>query len=127
MLATRHPTRGVDAVPACFVIHASRVAVPIDRIKPKESSDLQRTRNLTLDPRAALLCDHWDSDQWSRLWWVRVSLELVRATVEERSALESLLADKYRQYRDRPFTGLLVFRTTEMIGWSARPRNPPAG
>jgi len=126
VLATRHPTRGVDAVPVCFVADASRMAVPIDRIKAKASSDLQRTRNLAQDPRAALLCDHWDSDEWSRLWWVRVSLELVGSTAEERSVLESLLRGKYHQYRDHSFAGLLVFRTTAMIGWSARPGYPPA-
>jgi len=116
----------VDAVPVCFVVEASRVAVPIDRVKAKTSLDLQRTRNLTEDPRAALLCDHWDSVEWSRLWWVRVSLELVGVTAEERSVLESLLRGKYRQYRDRTFAGLLVFRTTAMIGWSARSGHPPA-
>ncbi len=126
VLATRHPTRGVDAVPVCFVADGLRVAVPIDRVKAKTTSDLQRTRNLTQDPRAALLCDHWDSTDWSRLWWVRVSLERVGGTAEERSALESLLRGKYRQYRDRSFADLLVFRTTEVTGWSARPgRDPP--
>jgi len=123
VLATRHPTRGVDAVPVCFVADASGLAVPIDRVKAKASPDLQRTRNLARDPRAVLLCDHWEAADWSRLWWVRVSLELVTATAEERSVLESELRAKYRQYQGRPFAGLLVFRTTEMIGWSARPEH----
>jgi Pyridoxamine 5'-phosphate oxidase len=126
VLATRHETRGVDAVPVCFVADASRVAVPIDRIKAKTSPDLQRTRNLDQDPRAALLCDHWDSIEWSRLWWVRVSLELVGCTAAERSVLESLLRGKYRQYRDHSFAGLLVFRTTAMTGWTARSGHLPA-
>jgi hypothetical protein len=126
VLATRHPTRGVDAVPVCFVADPLRVAVPIDRIKAKASSDLQRTRNLAEDPRAALLCDHWDGVEWSRLWWVRASLELVASTAEERSVLEALLRGKYRQYQDHTFADLLVFRTTALIGWSARP-GPPDG
>ena len=60
MLATRHPDRGVDAVPVCFVVDRTRVAVPVDLVKPKSSPSLQRNRNLDDDPRAVLLCDHWD-------------------------------------------------------------------
>ena len=74
VLATLHPTRGVDTVPAAFVIDGDLVAIPIDRIKPKASTDLQRSRNLDADDRASLLCEHWDPLDWSRLWWVRISL-----------------------------------------------------
>ena len=121
VLATSHATRGVDAVPVCFAVDDARLAVPVDRVKPKASVDLQRSRNLDRDPRAALLCDHWDPTDWSRLWWVRVSLERVTGTAVERSTLESWLRLKYRQYQSHPFAGLLVFRITGIIGWSARP------
>jgi hypothetical protein len=119
VLATSHDTRGVDAVPACFAVDGSHLAVPVDRVKPKDSVDLQRTRNLDRDPRAALLCDHWDPTDWSRLWWVRASLERVIGSSEMRSSLESLLRIKYPQYQGRPFATLLVFRIDEVIGWSA--------
>jgi PPOX class probable F420-dependent enzyme len=120
VLATSHPTRGVDAVPVCFAVEGSRLAVPVDRVKPKASVDLQRIRNLDQDPRAALLCDHWDLTDWSRLWWVRASIQRVASGSEEQSSLESLLRNKYRQYVDHPFATLLVFRIDEVIGWSAR-------
>ncbi len=118
VLGTVHGRRGVDAVPACFAVVGPAVAVPVDGVKPKSSPRLQRVRNLDADPRAVLLCDHWDAGDWTRLWWVRASL--VRATLDGavQEQLEVRLAEKYRQYRDHPFTDLLTFTITELTGWS---------
>jgi hypothetical protein len=121
VLATRHATRGADAVPVCFAVEGTLLGVPIDGVKPKASVELQRTRNLDAEPRATLLCDHWDADDWSRLWWVRASLVRVDGAPVERSTLESSLRLKYRQYHDHGFPGLLVFRIGEVTGWTARP------
>ena len=118
VLATRHPDRGVDAVPVCFVVDGTRVAVPVDLVKPKSSPVLQRNRNLDVDPRGVLLCDHWDSDDWSRLWWVRASVTRIAPTEAEQRGLGSMLALKYRQYEHRPWTDLTVFEVAEMAGWS---------
>ena len=76
VLSTLHPTRGVDSVPVCFVVDGDLVAIPIDTVKPKRSTRLGRLRNLEADPRATLLVEHWDFDDWSALWWVRASLVL---------------------------------------------------
>ncbi|HUD17458.1 MAG TPA: hypothetical protein VMQ59_09350, partial [Acidimicrobiales bacterium] len=105
----------------CFAVDGELVAVPIDRVKPKASVQLQRSRNLDRDPRAVLLCDHWVAADWSRLWWVRVTLERIAGSPEERSSLEALLRRKYRQYAGQSFADVLVFRITEMTGWSAGP------
>jgi hypothetical protein len=121
VLATSHAVRGVDAVPVCFAVDSDLVAVPIDRLKPKASVQLQRSRNLDRDPRAVLLCDRWDGVDWSRLWWVRVTLERIAGSPEEQSSLEVLLRRKYRQYADHSFAEVLVFRITEVTGWSAGP------
>jgi hypothetical protein len=118
MLATVHPRRGVDAIPACFVIQGDLLAVPIDTVKEKASTDLQRVKNLDADPRACLVCDHWDAQDWSRLWWVRAGLERVDAGAESRSMLEEGLRHKYRQYEGAAFAGLLTFEITEVTGWS---------
>ena len=125
VLATLHQGRGVDAVPVCFVVDGMQVAVPTDLIKPKSSTVLQRQRNLDADPRAVLLCDHWDPLDWSRLWWVRTSVTRIVTDAERRRELGSLLAAKYRQYRHQPFADLLVFTITELSGWSAA-ADPPA-
>ena len=75
ILCTVHAERGVDAVPVAYVVDEDGyVGVPVDRVKPKASLRLQRERNLEADPRATLLVEHWDRDDWSRLWWVRAEL-----------------------------------------------------
>ena len=127
VLATLHPDRGVDTVPVCFVVDGDRVAVPLDAVKPKGPSVLQRVRNLEADPRASLLCDHWDPGDWSGLWWVRASLVHTGAGADEQGRLGARLARKYPQYRGQPFTGLLVFGITDLTGWSASPDRTPPG
>ena len=68
VMCTVHPESGPDPVPAVYAVSDDGyVGVPIDRIKPKASSRLQREDNFQADPRCALLVEHWDSDDWSRL------------------------------------------------------------
>jgi PPOX class probable F420-dependent enzyme len=119
VLCTVHPARGVDAVPVVFAVDDDLVGVPVDRVKPKSSSRLQRERNLDADPRATLLVEHWDREDWARLWWVRAELRAVPdappARVEDLSAR---LASRYPQYRDLPFTRVLVLRIVGITGWA---------
>ena len=68
-----------------------------------------------------LLCDHWDAADWSRLWWVRASLERVEIGAAAQDHLASLLSGKYPQYGDRPFAALLTFRVVGLTGWSGEP------
>jgi len=116
VLCTVHARRGVDAVPVVYAVDGDFVGVPIDRVKPKASTRLQRERNLEADPRAALLVEHWDRDDWSRLWWVRAEL---RFHDGPEAALAALLARRYPQYRDQPFSRVLVLRIVGVSGWSA--------
>jgi Pyridoxamine 5'-phosphate oxidase len=119
VLATLHPTRGVDTVPVAFVIDGDLVAIPIDEVKPKASADLQRSRNLDADPRASLLCEHWDPVDWSRLWWVRISLRRVDEPAAILAGLETGLRRRYSQYESAPFAAILTFRIVDLTGWSA--------
>ncbi len=118
ILCTVHAQRGVDAVPVVYAVDEDLVGVPVDQVKPKTSSRLQRERNLEADPRAALLVDHWDRDDWSRLWWVRAELRFESAAGKE-TAFAARLAERYAQYRDRPFTRVLVLRIVGVSGWAA--------
>lgn len=119
VLATLHATRGADLVPACFAIEAGWVAVPVDSVKPKGSTALGRIRNLERDPRATLLVEQWDPDDWSRLWWVRLLLVREDAPPELRDPLEAGLRRRYRQYATARFVELLTFRIDHVGGWSA--------
>ncbi len=121
VLGTVHAERGVDAVPVCFALHGTVLAVPVDTVKPKTSINLQRSRNLGADRRAVLLCDRWDPADWSRLWWVRVWMVGQELGGSIRADLEGLLSEKYPQYRSRPFAELLTFRVSALDGWSGAP------
>ena len=46
VFATLHPTRGPDPQPVVYAVHDGHVGVPIDQVKPKKSSRLQREDNL---------------------------------------------------------------------------------
>jgi len=121
VLCTAHAERGVDAVPIVYVMDEDGyVGVPVDLVKPKASLRLQRERNLEADPRATLLVEHWDRDDWSRLWWVRAELHWQGDGASEREeTLAALLAGRFPQYADQPFARVLVLRVVGVTGWAA--------
>ena len=119
VLATLHRSRGADLVPACFVIVGEWLAVPVDSVKPKGSTALGRIRNLERDPRATLLVERWDAGDWSKLWWVKVSLLRREADAATSAALERGLRARYPQYATAPFVALLTFQIEEVVGWAA--------
>lgn len=127
ILCTVHPVRGADPVPVVYVVDEDAfVGVPVDLVKPKTSTRLQRERNLEADPRATLLVEHWDREDWSRLWWVRAELQWEATPSPEReAALAAMLARRYPQYRDEPFARVLVLRVVGLTGWSARGDDSP--
>ncbi len=121
VLCTVHAERGADAVPVVYAVDdEGYIGVPVDRVKPKASDRLQRERNLEADPRATLLVEHWDPADWSRLWWVRAELRWQPdAGTDREEAMAGLLAERYQQYRDRPFARVLVLRVIGVTGWAA--------
>lgn len=121
VLTTLHPERGPDPQPVVYAVSDDgHVGVPIDTVKPKASSRLRREDNLEADPRGALLVEHWDAADWTRLWWVRADLRHVadppRALTDE---LADRLARTVPQYADKPFHRVLVCRIVAVTGWSA--------
>ena len=120
VLTTLHTERGVDAVPVVYAFDGDLVGIPVDRVKPKAAGRLRREDNLAADPRATLLVEQWDHDDWSRLWWVRASLRAVETpAAPDVEALADRLAERFVQYRDRPFDRLVVLRVVSLTGWSA--------
>jgi len=73
------------------------------------------------DPRGALLVEHWDTDDWSRLWWVRADLEHVEdpPTPSLTDDLAARLAGTVPQYVDQPFHRVLACRIINVTGWAA--------
>ena len=121
VLSTVHPQNGPHALPVVFAVDdTNRIVIPIDRVKPKAEGRLQRELNLEADPRAALLVDGWDPDDWTRLWWVRADLRY-EATVgpDAWGDLAARLEARYPQYRGQPFARLLVLTIDGFTGWAA--------
>lgn len=121
VLCTLHPERGVDAVPVVYALDDEDfLGIPVDRVKPKTTTRLRRADNLDLDPRAALLVERWDREDWSRLWWVRAQLRYVREpSADLVDGLGARLESRYPQYAGRPFAGMLVLQVVGLTGWAA--------
>jgi len=118
-LGTVHPERGVDLVPVVFACVDGTIAIPIDIVKDKSTVQLQRSKNLENDPRATLLVERWDRDDWSQLWWVRVEMRSIASSAETRQGLATRLVEVFEQYRDTRFADLLTFEIVSISGWSA--------
>ena len=120
VLVTMHPDRGPDPLPVVYAVNGGYLGVPIDSVKPKSSTRLQREDNLAADPRAALLVEHWDPVDWSRLWWVRAQLRHVsdppQPVIDD---LTDRLSRAVPQYADNPFYRVLVCRVLAVSGWAA--------
>ena len=122
VLCTSGARQTIDAVPVCFTVVSKVIVTPIDRVKPKSTTDLGRLKNLERDATATLLCEQWDRQDWSQLWWVRAHLarrsghDVSDSLLEE---CEGALRDKYAQYRDADFAELVLFDVTSLLGWAA--------
>ena len=124
VLCTLHPERGPDPQPVVYAVSDDgHLGVPIDKVKPKASSRLKREDNLAADPRGTLLIEHWETEDWSRLWGVRADLRHVpdppASVVDD---LAARLARTVKQYEDQPFHRVLVCRVVNVTGWSAAER-----
>jgi PPOX class probable F420-dependent enzyme len=103
------------SVPVVYVVHDGELVSPIDD-KPKRGPDLKHIANVTNDPRATLLADHWDED-WTRLGWVMVR-GIMR--VEAHNPTAEDLRDRYPQYTDEitPGERALVLRPRRVSWWT---------
>jgi PPOX class probable F420-dependent enzyme len=114
VLATVHADRGVDAVPVVYAVDGRRLVVPVDTVKPKATTRLQRLANVAADPRCALLVDRYDDD-WTQLWWVRV-----HATAEVVDDVPAVLGERFAAYREPgSVVAAIVLTPTAVSGWTA--------
>jgi PPOX class probable F420-dependent enzyme len=106
-------------VPICFAMSGDHVVSVVDG-KPKRTVKRRRLENVRRTPDVQLVVDYYDDD-WSLLWWVRIS---GRCRVLEhgstRAEAVDLLAAKYGQYREhRPTGPVLLIEITLISGWQA--------
>ncbi|MUM17918.1 TIGR03668 family PPOX class F420-dependent oxidoreductase [Mycobacterium sp. CBMA271] len=118
-LATVDESGVPHLVPVTFAIADDVICWAVDH-KPKSSNDLQRLRNITANPTVSFLADHYDDD-WATLWWARAD-GTAHVLDTPDAAWITLLANKYRQYRQTPPTGpMVVTEITRWSGWAASP------
>jgi PPOX class probable F420-dependent enzyme len=83
--------------------------------KPKSTRALRRLANVSVNPAASLLVDHYDDD-WTQLWWVRVdgTARVVTQPAEIARAI-GLLRAKYAQYDTVAIDGPVI--AIDVTGW----------
>jgi len=122
-LATADGSGKPHVVPIVFAVIGDTIYSGIDE-KPKQSKALRRLANVAVNPRVAVLVDHY-ADDWTTLWWVRADgiARVVESTDAEATvALEHLLL-RYAQYADAPPCGpFLVIDVERWSGWESVPR-----
>lgn len=95
-------------VPVTFAAWANTIVIAVDH-KPKTTQNLKRLRNIRATGRAALLTDHYDDSDWTRLWWVRADGKAqVIAHEPDRTRLTDHLREKYKQYANNPPQGPVI-------------------
>lgn len=116
----RLATTAPRIVPVTFAVVGETIVHAVDH-KPKSTRALARLEDLRRDPRAALLVDHYDDEDWTQLWWVRADgIARVVAAADAPEAIEAL-ATKYPQYAERRPEGPVVLLTVERVSaWEAR-------
>lgn len=117
-LATADATGHPHLVPIAFAVEDDTVYSAVDA-KPKRTRDLRRLANVRENPAVALLVDHWDEEDWSRLWWVRVEGEgrVLGAEEPEAEHAAALLRERYPAQREAG--EVLAVKVTRWSGWAA--------
>ena len=68
-LATADNAGRPHVVPVCYAVHGTTLYITIDEKPKKLERSPKRLRNLTENPAAAVMVDHYEED-WSRLGWI---------------------------------------------------------
>jgi PPOX class probable F420-dependent enzyme len=117
-LATADARGNPHVVPVCFAIDDGTLYVTIDE-KPKRAAvrPLKRLRNMMANPSVAFVADRYDED-WRRLGWVMLRGHAdILSDGPEHDRAQSLLRERYPQYRamqlaDLPVIALRIKRVT---------------
>lgn len=120
-LATADAAGRPHVVPICFAVHHDMVVSPLDE-KPKtvDQLSLRRVRDIKVNPRIALVVDHW-TEQWDALGWVQIrgTAELVDPGASGHEGAVSALRSKYAQYADHALERypLIRIEPSRVVSW----------
>lgn len=108
-------------VPVCYALVDGALYVVLDE-KPKRvaARALKRVRNILANPRAALVVDHYEDADWSRLGWVMARGQAtIIETGEEHAAALRALRRRYPQYRSMELdqSPMIALRIEKLTSW----------
>jgi PPOX class probable F420-dependent enzyme len=129
-LATADSEGRPHVVPICFALSDGHIVTPIDE-KPQRvpPDDLRRSRDISENPRATLIVNHY-SDDWSQLGWVQVRGTAAHCSSGDPSHSPGVTAlkQKYEQYADHNLEDRPLIRidpgSVRSWGRLERPKNP---
>jgi PPOX class probable F420-dependent enzyme len=101
-LATADTEGYPHVVPVCFALVDEHIVTPIDEKPQRVSPDeLRRSRDISENPRVALLVDHY-ADDWSQLGWIQVRGTATHCAPDADAHASDIAAlrRKYDQYAD---------------------------
>jgi PPOX class probable F420-dependent enzyme len=108
-LATVTPEGAPHLVPVVFAVDPDTeiVYTAVDA-KPKTTQRLRRLANIENNPQASLLVDSYSED-WTKLWWVRVDgVATIHHDGARMQTGYGLLRAKYPQYQSVPLNGPVI-------------------
>jgi PPOX class probable F420-dependent enzyme len=124
-LATADADGAPHNVPLCYWFDGERIYFAIDE-KPKRQTGLalKRMRNIAVNPRVAVVIDHYEED-WSQLAYVMIRGQArVVEDPEEYLVAMRHLRDKYVQYRGMNMTPeknpIVKIEPESVHAWGAR-------
>ena len=120
-LATADGAGIPHVVPIVFAVDDDVIYTSVDH-KPKRTRALRRLANVGENPFVAVLADHYDDDDWDRLWSSADGKGrlVAEGSHEEQHAVERLRS-RYAPYVDRPPAGpVLAVDVRRWSGWAAR-------
>jgi len=120
-LATSDAAGAPHVMPVCFAVADETVYITVDE-KPKRTAGrrMKRIRNILENPQAALVADHYDDHDWSRLGWVMLQ---GRAEVldegREHDSAQAMLSERYPQMRDMDLADkpVIAIRVARALAW----------
>ncbi len=128
-LATADARGNPHVVPVCFALGGTTLYITIDE-KPKRADGppLKRLRNIIDNPSVAFVVDRYDED-WRQLGWVmlRGRAEIL-ADGAEHDRAQTLLRERYAQYRSMQLAALpvIAIRIARVASWGWLEVCPPS-
>jgi PPOX class probable F420-dependent enzyme len=105
-------------VPIAFAVAGETIYSAVDA-KPKRTRALRRLANVKENPAVSVLVDHWDEEDWERLWWVRADGEGRVLDPDEPEAVRAVQLLRERYPRQRADGAVLAIDVATWSGWSA--------